>query len=253
MTAALFENVGKTYQSGFLNRSGIPAVRDVSLAIPMGSVFGLLGPNRAGKTTLVKLLLSLSRPTTGHVARLGEPIRDRRTLGRVGYMHENHAFPRYLSASEVLRFYGGLSGVSGEELPRRAEALLERVGLADRKHEAISRFSKGMVQRLGLAQALINEPDLLILDEPTEGLDLLGRQLLRDITKEYRSAGKTVLLVSHVLGEVEELCDELAVLVSGKLAYRGNIQELTRDPITGGRRSLEDALRRLYTRPETDA
>ncbi len=247
MTAARFENVGKVYKAGLFARTAVPAVCDVTLTVPDGSVFGLLGPNRAGKTTLVKLLLSLARPTAGRVARFGEPIADRRTLARVGYMHENHAFPRYLSASEVLNFYGGLSGVPSEELPRRAEALLERVGLADRKHEPISRFSKGMVQRLGLAQALVNEPDLLILDEPTEGLDLLGRQLLRDIAREYRAAGKTVLLVSHVLTEVEELCDELAVLVAGRLAFRGQTAELTHDPATGGRRPLETALRKLYT------
>ena len=251
MTAALFENVGKVYKTGWFARSGIPAVRDVSLTVPMGSVFGLLGPNRAGKTTLVKLLLSLARPTVGHVARFGEPIANRRTLSRVGYMHENHAFPRYLSAGEVLNFYGGLSGVSGEELPRRADALLERVGLADRKREPISRFSKGMVQRLGLAQALINEPDLLILDEPTEGLDLLGRHLLRDIAREFKAAGKTVLLVSHVLSEVEELCDEVAVLVAGRVTFRGTMAALTRDPATGAQRPLESALRPLYTQPET--
>ena len=247
MTAALFENVGKVYKSGVFSRTQIPAVRDVSLTVPVGSVFGLLGPNRAGKTTLVKLLLSLSRPTAGQVSRFGEPIDNRRTLSRVGYMHENHAFPRYLSAHEVLNFYGGLSGVSGVELPRRADALLERVGLADRKHEPISRFSKGMVQRLGLAQALVNEPDLLILDEPTEGLDLIGRQLLRDIAREFKAAGKTILLVSHVLTEVEELCDELAVLVAGRLVFRGTMAALTLDPATGGKRPLETALRRLYT------
>ena len=250
MTAAQFEHVGKVYKSGAFSRTQIPAVRDVSLTVPMGSVFGLLGPNRAGKTTLVKLLLSLSRPTAGNVARFGEPISNRSTLSRVGYMHENHAFPRYLSATEVLHFYGGLSGVTGEELPRRAEALLERVGLADRKREPISRFSKGMVQRLGLAQALINEPDLLILDEPTEGLDLLGRHLLRDIAREFKAAGKTVLLVSHVLTEVEELCDEVAVLVAGRVAFRGKMTDLTRDPATGGKRPLETALRQLYTQPE---
>ena len=124
MTAALFENVGKVYKSGVFSRTQIPAVRDVSLTVPIGSVFGLLGPNRAGKTTLVKLLLSLSRPTAGQVSRFGEPIHNRRTLSRVGYMHENHAFPRYLSASEVLNFYGGLSSVSGEELAPRWSILL---------------------------------------------------------------------------------------------------------------------------------
>jgi ABC-2 type transport system ATP-binding protein len=178
------------------------------------------------------------------VSRFGEPSSRRHTLGRVGYMHENHAFPRYLSASEVLKFYGGLSGVPGEILGQRAEQLLERVGLADRKHEAISRFSKGMVQRLGLAQALINEPDLLILDEPTEGLDLLGRQLLREVVREFKQSGRTVLLVSHVLTEVDELCDELAVIVAGEIAFRGKPAELTRN----GQLTLETALKDLYVK-----
>ena len=241
--AVAFENVEKLYRSGPFARSGVPAVRGVTLSIPTGSVFGLLGPNRAGKTTLVKLLLSLTRPTAGAVSRLGEPVRVRRTLARVGYMHENHAFPRYLSAREVLHFYGGLSGVAAEDLPRRAAELLERVGLADRAAEPITRFSKGMVQRLGLAQALINDPDLLILDEPTEGLDLAGRQLLRDVVRSFRQSGKTVLLVTHVLSEVEDLCDELAVLVSGRLVYRGPLAELL---ARYGKPSLEQALRGLY-------
>jgi ABC-2 type transport system ATP-binding protein len=242
VNAIAFDHVRKTYRGGLLNRGGVSAVRDVTLEIPAGSVFGLLGPNRAGKTTLVKMLLSLSQPTSGSVSRFGEPSNRRHTLGRVGYMHENHAFPRYLSASEVLRFYGGLSGVPPEELGRRADALLERVGLADRRHEAISRFSKGMVQRLGLAQALVNEPDLLILDEPTEGLDLLGRQLLRDVVREFRQSNRTVLLVSHVLAEVDELCDELAVVVAGEIAFRGKPAELTRN----GQIPLEAALKDLY-------
>jgi ABC-2 type transport system ATP-binding protein len=243
--AAAFDAVEKRYPTGLFGRGGVVAVRGVTFDVPTGSVFGLLGPNRAGKTTLVKLLLTLARPTAGTVTRLGQPIRDRRTLARVGYMHENHAFPRYLSPAEVLRFYGGLSGVDPAALPKRADLLLERVGLADRAGDPIGRFSKGMVQRLGLAQALINEPDLLILDEPTEGLDLNGRQLLREVVRDQRRAGKTVLLVTHVLGEVEELCDELAVVVAGKLAYRGNVAALL-----GGGKSLEAALRALYSSSE---
>ncbi|MBY0458880.1 MAG: ABC transporter ATP-binding protein, partial [Gemmataceae bacterium] len=204
-----------------------------------------LGPNRAGKTTLVKLLLGLARPTAGTITRLGAPTADRATLGRVGYMHENHAFPRYLSASELLTFYGGLSGLSSEVLPGRVAGLIERVGLADRQREPISRFSKGMVQRLGLAQALLNDPELLILDEPTEGLDLFGRQLLRQVVREFRQAGKTVLLVSHVLPEVQELCDEVAVLVAGKLVFTGPLADLLR---AGGAQGIESALATLYQR-----
>ncbi|MGL6073698.1 MAG: ABC transporter ATP-binding protein [Fimbriiglobus sp.] len=244
-TAATFEHVQKTYRSGLFARELTPAVKNVSLTIPTGSVFGLLGPNRAGKTTLVKLLLSLSGATSGAMTRLGEPVSKRHTLARIGYMHENHAFPRYLSASEVLHFYGGMSGLTTPNLVDRVPKLLERVGLGDRGQEPIQRFSKGMVQRLGLAQAIINDPDFLILDEPTEGLDLMGRQLLREVIAEFRNAKKTVLLVSHVLAEVEELCDELAVIVSGQVAYRGNLHSLIGPP-GPGRQSLEAALRKIY-------
>lgn len=239
-TAAAFENVHKTYTTSPVWRTKIPAVRGVSLSVPAGSVFALLGPNRAGKTTLVKMLLSLAKPTGGAITRLGEPIAARATLGRIGYMHENHAFPRYLSAAEVLHFYGGLSGLRTEDLPATVDRLLDRVGLADRRRDTISGFSKGMVQRLGLAQAIINNPDLLILDEPTEGLDLMGRKLLREVVRETKAAGKTVLLVSHVLPEVEELCDEAAVVVAGKLAFAGKLAELSKG------RTLEAALQDVY-------
>lgn len=239
-TAVSFENVVKTYKSHPFSRHGIAAVRGVSLNIPAGSCFALLGPNRAGKTTLIKMLLSLAAPTAGVVLRLGESSKLKATLGRVGYMHENHAFPRYHNARDVLTFYGGLSGVPTEELSTKVDSLLNRVGLADRGKEPISRFSKGMVQRLGLAQALINDPDLLILDEPTEGLDLAGRKLLREVVRGMITAGKTVLFVSHVLPEVDELCDRAAVIVSGRIAFEGTLAELKAG------RSLEVALAAIY-------
>lgn len=245
-TVAVFDQVEKYYPLGLLGRSRITALQGISFAIPAGGVFGLLGPNRAGKTTLVKLLLSLAAPSAGTITRLGEPLSDRRTLARIGYMHENHAFPRYLSAEELLAFYGGLSGLASEVIPTRVQYLLNRVGLTDRSREPIAGFSKGMVQRLGLAQALLTEPDLLILDEPTEGLDLFGRQLLRQVIREFREKRKTVLLVSHVLTEVEELCDTIAVLVSGRLVHLGPLASLVCDPATGGKRPLETALRPLY-------
>ena len=241
---AEFEGVSKVYRIGLLRRTPVQAVADVSLRVEAGEVFGLLGPNRAGKTTLVKLLLSLCRPTSGEVRRLGAPAFDRRTLARVGYVHENHAFPRYLSAAELLRYYGALSLVPYEALRTRVPQLLERVGLADRSREPIARFSKGMVQRLGIAQALINEPQLLVLDEPTEGLDLAGRQMLREVVGEVRARGGSVLLVSHVLPEAEHLCDRVAVLVDGQLAHTGPLDELLK---SGSKtRSLEKALQELY-------
>jgi ABC-2 type transport system ATP-binding protein len=163
-------------------------------------------------------------------------------------MHENQAFPRYLTASGLLEYYGALTYVPRADLARRIPKLLERVGLADRSREPIARFSKGMVQRLALAQSVINEPDLLVLDEPSEGLDLHGRQLVREVARELRDAGKTVLLVSHVLAEVERLCDRIAVLVNGKLVHVGPTAELSRDPKTGSTRSFEQALRELYSK-----
>ncbi|MCS6975942.1 MAG: ABC transporter ATP-binding protein [Gemmatales bacterium] len=243
---AEFQQVSKRYATDLLGRSGVLAVDNVSFAIQAGEIFGLLGPNRAGKTTLVKILLSLCRPSSGQVLRLGLPVSDPRSLGRIGYMHENQAFPRYLTATGLLEFYGALSFVPPEELRRRIPRLLDRVGLADRCREPIARFSKGMVQRLALAQALINNPDLLVLDEPSEGLDLNGRQLVREIARELRNAGKTVLLVSHVVPEAERLCDRLAVLVAGRIAYLGPVADLLRDPRTGNARPMEQALRELY-------
>jgi len=246
MTAATFENVGKLFPTGWSRRRGTQALKSVTLHVPEGVVFGLLGPNRAGKTTLVKLLLALGRPTTGSVNRFDRPAADISTLARVGYMHENQHFPRYLTARELLRFYAALTLMKPETIPYRVDELLQLVGLADRADEPISRFSKGMVQRLGLAQALLNDPDLLVLDEPTEGLDLVGRALLRQVIAGRRAKGKTVLLVSHVLSEVEQTCDRVAVIVNGSIVKDSSVADLVRDPKSGARRSLEEALRPLY-------
>ena len=245
---AEFVDVSKTYGDLFFRRRNIRAVQNVSFAVEPGEVFGLLGPNRAGKTTLVKLLLSLCAPTSGRVLRLGKPISDRSTLARVGYVHENHAFPRYLSAAALLEYYGALSFVPYETLRQRVPHLLERFALADRANEPIARFSKGMLQRLGMAQALINEPDLLVLDEPTEGLDLVGRRQLHKVVSDVRERGGTVILVSHVLTEVEELCDRAAVVVNGRLGFVGPVADLLTDAATRTARSLEQALHTLYTR-----
>jgi ABC-2 type transport system ATP-binding protein len=244
--AAEFADVTRTYHSWLRPRHTVQALRGVSFRVEAGEVFALLGPNRAGKSTLLKILLGLCRPTGGTVLRLGRPLSDRSTLARVGYMHENQAFPRYLTAAALLAFYGTLAWVPEARLRTRVPALLERVGLADRADEPIRRFSKGMVQRLALAQALLNEPELLVLDEPQEGLDLTARVLLREVVAEQRRAGRTVLVVSHALGEMAQLCDRLAVLVEGRLAHLGPVAELLHDPQTKGTRSLETALEPLY-------
>lgn len=244
-----FEEVYKDYPTGLLQRGGLRALAGVTLRIEPGEVFGLLGPNRAGKTTFVKILLALCRPTSGRCLRFGRPVSNRRTLAKIGYVHENQAFPRYLTAAALLECYGALALVPFEEVRRRVPQLLARVGLGDRSQEPIARFSKGMVQRLAVAQALINDPELLVLDEPNEGLDLEGRQLVREVVNEQRRQGRTVLLVSHVLSEVEQLCDRIGVLQSGRLVHLGPLADLLRDPVSGASRSLEQALQQLYASP----
>jgi ABC-2 type transport system ATP-binding protein len=245
---AEFFSVSKTYRHPLFPIRTVQALFDVSLRVNSAEVFGLLGPNRAGKTTLLKILLTLCQPSGGKVTRLGKPLEDRSTLARVGYVHENHAFPRYLTAASLLEYYGALSLLPQEVLHERVPKLLERVGLADRSREPIARFSKGMLQRLGVAQALINDPQLLVLDEPTEGLDLDGRQMLRDIVRELKAKGCTVLLVSHVLPEVEQLCDRVAVLVKGRVAYAGPTADLLWNPVTETKRTLEKALEEVYAK-----
>ncbi len=244
--AAEFERVSKVYPAGFLGRRAIQALDDVSFQINEGEVLGLLGPNRAGKTTLVKILLTICGASGGRAVRLGRPASDRSTLARVGYVHENQAFPRDWDAPGLLEFYGALTLMPQPVVRAAIPRLLERVGLADRTHEPISNFSKGMLQRLGIAQAVLNDPDLLVLDEPTEGLDLDGLQVVRDIIGERRSRGRTVVIVSHSLTEVERLCDRVAVLVGGRLAYAGTTTDLSRETGGGKNQPLADVLQQLY-------
>lgn len=243
---AEFEDIAKFYPMGLFGQARRLAVEHITLRINPGEVFALLGPNRAGKTTLVKILLSLCRPTAGRALRFQRPLADRRTLARVGYVHESPAFPRYLHARALLEYYGALTLLPAPALRSRAAELLDMVGLADRGHEPISRFSKGMIQRLAIAQALVNDPELLVLDEPSEGLDLAGRRLIREVIAERRRRGLTVLLVSHVVAEVEQMCDRVGVLAGGHLLYCGPVAELARDAKTGAPCPLEQALDRLY-------
>jgi ABC-2 type transport system ATP-binding protein len=248
--AAVFQNVSKVYR-GSWTRPRITALDRVSLVVPWGHVFGLIGPNRAGKTTLVKSLLSICHPTGGRIMRLESPLSDRATLGRVGYVHENPSFPRYLSAWQVIEGYGRLSGVGGKQLRERTATLLEQVGLADRGRERIARFSKGMLQRLALAQALVNDPKLLVLDEPSEGMDLPARRLLHQIIRQRREQGASVILVSHALDDVERLCDRVAVLCAGRVVFEGPVEELAGRDETCVAPSLESAVVPLYAEAMT--
>ncbi|HVC95180.1 MAG TPA: ABC transporter ATP-binding protein [Pirellulales bacterium] len=249
MTATMiaeFERVSKHYQGAWPGRAGVDALRRVTLSIPSGEVFGLLGPNRAGKSTLVKVLLTICPASSGRITRLGRPCDDRSTLAQVGYVHESQSLPGYLTARGLLRCYGALTGLASVVVRRRSDELLERVGLADRGREPISRYSKGMLQRLALAQALVNEPELLVLDEPTEGMDLFARRLVHETIREQRRRGRSVILVSHAIGDVEQLCDRVAVLREGKLVFDGQIDELTHSAEGAATGPLERALEPLY-------
>jgi ABC-2 type transport system ATP-binding protein len=226
-------------------------LHNVSLAVPAGCILGVIGPNRAGKTTLVKVLLGICRPTSGAVLRLGRPGDDRRTLAplaRVGYVHESHAFPKYLTAAGLLRYYGCLSGVPAAQLRRWIPQGLAEVGLADRAREPIRTFSKGMLRRLALAQSLVNDPELLVLDEPAEGMDLAARRTFHDVLCRRRSEGRSTILVSHAVADIQRLCDEVAVLRGGQLIFCGPLAELAAPaPSTSGPAlELSESLEQLY-------
>jgi len=195
------------------------AVADLSLSVRAGEIFGFLGPNGAGKTTSVKMLLSLVTPDGGEGRVLGEPLGDRRTRGRIGFLPEHFRFHDCLTARELLRFHGRLYGLSGSDLDMRIDRLLARVDLLEAADRPVRGYSKGMLQRTGLAQALLNDPLLVFLDEPTSGLDPLGRLLVRDIISELRERGTTVFLNSHLLGEVEATCDRVAFVKQGRTIH----------------------------------
>jgi ABC-2 type transport system ATP-binding protein len=192
------------------------AVADLTLAIPRGQIFGFLGPNGAGKTTSVKLLLALVAPTGGEGSVLGAGIGDRATRSRIGFLPEHFRFHDVLTGRELLRFHGRLYGRRGPWLERRIDELLDRVDLGSGADRPLRQYSKGMAQRVGLAQALLNQPELVFLDEPTSGLDPLGRLLVRDVLSELRAAGTTVFLNSHLLGEVESTCDRVVFVKAGR-------------------------------------
>ena len=193
------------------------AVRDLTLSVPRGEVFGFLGPNGAGKTTSVKMLLGLVHPTAGGGRLLGAPIGAPRARARVGYLPEHFAFHEWLRGRELLRFHGRLLGLRGTALEEGIEGLLRRVELASAGERCLREYSKGMRQRIGLAQALLGEPDLVFLDEPTSGLDPLGRLLVRDVIRDLKARGTAVFLNSHLLSEVEVTCDRVAFVKGGRV------------------------------------
>ncbi|MFZ5479914.1 MAG: ABC transporter ATP-binding protein [Myxococcota bacterium] len=225
MTAIRTEKLGKVYRSGFLMRPWT-GLSDLDLEVPEGTSFGFIGPNGAGKTTTIKTLMSLQKATSGRAWIHGIEVPKPESRRRVGFLPERPYFYEHLSAREFLDFYARLSEVPSGERAGRIATLLERVDLARFRDVPLGKFSKGMLQRAGLAQALIANPDLLVLDEPMSGLDPLGRVLVRDIILEERKAGKTVFFSSHVLSDVEAICDRVAIVVGGRLRGQGRVGEL---------------------------
>lgn len=204
----------------------VKALRGVDLRVGRGEVFGLLGPNGAGKSTLVKILMTVIRRSGGTGTLLGRPIGDKGALARVGYLPEHHRFPGYLKGWQVIDFFGAMAGVPRKERQRKTGDLLELVGMTEWAKTPVRKYSKGMRQRIGLAQALVNDPELVLLDEPTDGVDPVGRREIRDVVKKLRDEGRGVLINSHLLGELEMVCDRVAILVKGVVAQQGTLEEL---------------------------
>ena len=210
----------------FGGRRRVDALCGVTLQANAGEVFGLLGPNGAGKTTLIKILLGVVKPTAGQATLFNQAAGSSQARRRVGYLPESLRVDHHHTARSALRFYGRLSRMSSREIARRSDELLELVGLRGRDRESVRRFSKGMYQRLGLAQALLHNPDLLVLDEPTDGLDPVGRSEVRRLIEQLRDAGKTIFLNSHILQEVEMVCTRVAIMAKGEIRGVGRISEL---------------------------
>jgi ABC-2 type transport system ATP-binding protein len=228
MSAAIeVRGLRKDYRAGLGGRE-VKALSGIDFAVEPGELFGLLGPNGAGKTTTVKILLGLTHATAGSAALLGRPVSDPESRRRVGYLPEGHRFPGYLTARQTLSIFGRMSGVAPRDLAARIPELLSRMKLSDWIDVRVKKFSKGMTQRLGLAAALVHEPEVLLLDEPTDGVDPVGRREIRDLLKDEAAKGRAILLNSHLLSEIELTCDRVAVLREGALAAEGTIEELTR-------------------------
>jgi ABC-2 type transport system ATP-binding protein len=247
-------NLTKDYEVGFWRKRKVRALDGLSLSIDRGQIFGFLGANGAGKTTTLKLLMRLIFPTTGSARILGHDIQDVQMHQRIGYLPENPYFYDYLTAREFLEYCAEIFGLPSAERKKRAADLLSRVGLDEKRWDTqLRKFSKGMLQRVGLAQSLVNNPEIVFLDEPMSGLDPVGRREVRDLIAALRDEGKTVFMCSHILSDIEVLCDRVAILKKGKLAQEGYLDELRQT--TEGPNRMEvmaagadvDALRQLLS------
>jgi len=227
MSAIEILGIEKTYSVGFWRKRPKCALKSLHLQVEEGEVFGFLGPNGAGKTTTLKLLMGLMYPTAGTAKILGMEIGDPRMKAQIGFLPEQPYFYDYLTARELLNYYGRLSGVPAKELPQRIAAVLDRVGLAAHGDVQLRKFSKGMLQRAGIAQAILHDPKVVFLDEPMSGLDPMGRREVRDLMAQLKQEGKTVFFSTHILSDAEALCDRVAVIYQGELRGVGSVAELT--------------------------
>ena len=227
------EELTKDYAIGFWRKRPYRALDRLSLSIEQGEVFGFLGPNGAGKTTTLKLLMQLIFPTSGKAEILGRPVGHVATRQRIGFLPENPYFYDYLTAEELLTYFAQLFGIPPADRPRRVAALLDRVGIGAERKLQLRKFSKGMVQRVGIAQALINDPEVIFLDEPMSGLDPLGRRAVRSLILELRDRGKTVFFSSHILSDAEALCSRVAIVAGGRLAASGRLNDILAFEVRG--------------------
>ena len=217
----------KTYMVGFWRKRPKLALKPLHLTVEDGEVLGFLGPNGAGKTTTLKMLMGLVFPTAGEAKILGMDVNDPDVKAKIGFLPEQPYFYDYLTARELLAYYGRLSGVAGKEISRRADTMLARVGLQDSANLQLRKFSKGMLQRVGIAQAILHDPQVVFFDEPMSGLDPMGRREVRDLMAELKKEGKTVFFSTHILSDAEALCDRVAVIHQGELRGVGAVAELT--------------------------
>ncbi|MEX1128026.1 MAG: ABC transporter ATP-binding protein [Vicinamibacterales bacterium] len=231
--AILIEELTKEFAIGFWRPRPYRALDRLTLAIDSGEVFGFLGPNGAGKTTTLKLLMQLIFPTSGRAEILGRPIGDVATRRRIGYLPENPSFYDHLTAEELMTYFAQLLGVPASDRTRRVSDLLDKVGLGRERRFQLRKFSKGMIQRVGIAQALLNDPEVIFLDEPMSGLDPLGRRDVRALILDLRDQGRTVFFSSHILADAEALCSRVAVVAAGRLAATGRLNELAEFRIRG--------------------
>jgi ABC-2 type transport system ATP-binding protein len=246
------QDLHKTFRIGFF-RKRIEAVRGISFKVEPGEMLGFVGPNGAGKTTTMKMILQLIYPTRGHVKLFGAPTGDPKARLRLGYLPENPYIYTYLRAPEFLDLCGRLTGLDGNTRRKRSDMLLEKLGLTHAIDRPIGKFSKGMMQRLGFCQALLHDPELLILDEPFSGLDPIGRKDIRDTLLEQRAAGKTLLMTSHVLSDVELLCDHVAIVQRGQLVAAGKLDQLLKPEVRRVEIELENVSAELREKLEKQA